>query len=72
MSGTATAPRALVDNARERGLKFASSVGCSVLNGTEHIKQCLKQIPSQRLLGAMGQFFVRKSKIIIKNADHYV
>jgi len=59
MSGTATAPWALVDNARESGLKFASSVGCSILNGTEHIMQCLKQRTAQRLLRAMGQLFVR-------------
>jgi Carboxylesterase family len=58
MSGTATAPWALVDNAREKGLKFASSIGCSIHNGTEHIMECLKQRPAERLLRAVGQFLV--------------
>jgi len=58
MSGTATCPWALVDNARERGLQLAKSVGCNVEKGTEHIVQCLKKTPAEKLVKAVEQFLV--------------
>jgi len=58
MSGTATCPWALVDNARERGLQLAKSVGCSVEKGTEHIVECLKQRPAEKLVKTVEQFQV--------------
>ncbi|XP_059483605.1 uncharacterized protein LOC132201448 [Neocloeon triangulifer] len=58
MSGTATCPWALVENARERGLKFASSVGCDIERDSEHILQCLKQRPVKKLIESVEQFLV--------------
>jgi len=66
LSGTATVPWALVDNAREKGLKLASSIGCRIDNGTEHTMECLKQRPAERLLRAVGQFIVSKLKFTTK------
>jgi len=60
MSGTATCPWALVDNARERGLQLAASLGCNIENGTETIVECLKQKPSEKILRAVKQFIVSK------------
>jgi Carboxylesterase family len=72
MSGTATAPWALADNARERGLKFATSVGCKTDNGTEHIIHCLKQRPAERLLRAVDQFLVSALKLSAVHKKNYL
>ncbi|XP_065346653.1 venom carboxylesterase-6-like [Cloeon dipterum] len=60
MSGTATCSWALVENAREKGMQFASSAGCDVEKDSEQILKCLKQRPAERLIKAVEQFFVWK------------
>ncbi|XP_059482440.1 carboxylic ester hydrolase-like [Neocloeon triangulifer] len=58
MSGTATCPWALVDNARERALTYATSLGCDVSEGSEKIVECLKGLPADDLMRAVEQFLV--------------
>jgi len=58
MSGTATCPWAMVDNGRERGLKLAKFVGCNIEKGSEHIVECLKQTPAEKVVRAVKEFVV--------------
>ncbi|XP_065346396.1 venom carboxylesterase-6-like [Cloeon dipterum] len=58
ISGTATCPWALVDNAKERATTYANSLGCDTSNGTTETVKCLKKKPAEDLMKAVEQFLV--------------
>jgi carboxylesterase type B len=57
-SGSALCRWALSDQARDKSVQLAASLGCPTDKGARHIIRCLKQRPAERILEQVEQFQV--------------